>query len=227
MNEAPGYLKRISRTISPFRLVAFGTCLAATMLFTACGVYVPEGSTVFKVTNSRIEYDRAEIQPQDELRKREIVRLRWYDENTYITTATFTPGIYTFRTRSYTGGGLARDVQILPDVNVYEINAGSAPVKSDGSGDSEMAGAGGPAIKGQIAPSRGQRRISTLSVLFIGESIEMRTAEVAADGSFETRAPGKGPWRIEIHATGRPPLSYVRQVENVAADLNLGKITLQ
>jgi hypothetical protein len=199
--------------------------VTAALLLAACGTYVPDGATVVKVNNSRIEFDRAELRPKNELQKGDMVRMKWYEENTYITTATLDPGVYSFRARSYNGGGLARDITIKPDVHLYEINAGTGAA---GAGDdADQDSAAGPVLKGKLALGPGQRRPASVSVLFIGTSIELRTATLAADGSFQTNFPQKGNWRIEVHVPGTQPLSYIHKPVNAQADINLGPITLQ
>jgi hypothetical protein len=208
-----------------------GRALAAlpmALALAACGTYVPEGATVIKVTNSRIEFDRAELRPLDELRRRDLVRLKWYDENTYITTATLAPGGYTFTARSYTGGGLMREITISPDVDLYEVNAGSGGEGGSGSEDGSDSEGGGPVVRGKLALSPGQRRPPSVSVLFIGPTIELRSASVAADGGFEVKAPRSGMWRIEVHVPGNPPLSYVHSLTSLqATPVDLGAVTLR
>lgn len=196
-------------------------CISAVTLLSACGVYVPKGSTVVEIENVNREFDRAELRPVDELRSGELIRMKWYSTNTYITSATLQPGTYSFRARRYQGGGLERQIEVVSGKNLYTVDGGS------GESANNQAETGGPAISGKITLSAGQRLPSTVSILFIGEQIEMRSAPVAQDGSFSSNAPRRGMWRVEVHALGNPPHSYVKEKHNIQGPLNLGNITLQ
>lgn len=193
---------------------------AAMMLLAACGVYVPEGATVVVIKNSKQEFDRAELRPRNELNSGEVYRMRWYDDNTFMTTAPLAPGTYNFAGRSYMGGGMDREIEVVAGKNLYEVDGGSRAV-------TEQAAKQGAALSGKINFAPGQPRSASVSVLFIGPTIEMRSATVSPDGAFQTNFPHNNTWRVEIHIPGNPPRSYVHPLVKVQGPVNLGTIQLK
>jgi len=206
--------------MSSWRTVA--AIMLSMALLAGCGTYVPDGATVVSVKNSRREFDRADLRPpQNELKQTGAIPMKWYDTNTFLTTATLAPGTYSFRARNFDGGGIVEDIVVTADKNLYEIDGGV-----DRAGATEQKAAAGPVIKGRVATTLRQKH-REVTVLFIGPQVVMRTVPLAADGSFSVEAPQAGPWRIEAHILGSTPLSYVKPVTNVSEPLDLGTITLQ
>lgn len=198
--------------------------ICAMLTLAGCGTYVPDGATVISVKNvpQEQEYDRAILRPENQLQGGGLgIRMKWYDTNTYMTTATLSPGIYKFQATRYNGGGISRNIRVTADKDFYEVDASR---KDDEAGDdTENEDAmGGPELRGRVNSPAVQ-----VSVLFIGSSISMKEADVQKDGSFSTTFPGSGTWRVEIHKTGNPPQSYVHGVMNVTGPVDLGVITLQ
>ncbi len=189
-----------------------------------CGTYVPDGATVISVKNSKQEFERGELRPpQNELREMSIIKMRWYDDNTFLTTATLEPGVYSFLARNYEGAAIQRDIAIVKDKDYYEITAERSVAEKGAEATPEVAG---PQIKGRILSAQAGR-ISSVSVLFVGTDVVLRTAQVARDGSFTVESPRPGNWKIEIHRLGPNPVSYVHPVTNVTRPVDLGQITLR
>lgn len=197
-----------------------GLMAAAMMLLAACGVYVPEGATVVVVKNSKQEFDRAELRPRNELNRGEIYRMRWYDDNTFMTTVSLAPGIYNFAARSYLGGGLDRQIEVVPGKNLYEVEAGSRT-------DADSSVSQGAPLSGKITFAPGQPRSASVSILFIGPSIEMRSAAINPDGTFQSNFPHNNTWRVELHIPGTPPRSYVHPLVKVQGPVDLGTVQLK
>jgi len=201
---------------------ALGFAISTAML-AGCGTYVPDGATVVSVKNSQREFDRADLRPPaNELKQSSPIPMKWYDTNTFMTTATLAPGTYSFRARNFDGGGIVEDIVVTADKNLYEIDAG---IDRTGAKDQKAASAG-PVVKGRVTTTLPQKH-RQVTILFIGSQVVMRTVPLVADGSFSVEAPQAGRWRIEAHILGATPLSYVKPVTDVRAPLDLGTITLQ
>lgn len=185
-----------------------------------CGTYVPDGATVISVKNSKSEFDRADIRAEgNELLKRTPVNMKWYDTNTFITTATFSPGSYSFRARNYDGAGLVRKVQIVADKDYYEIEAKSV---AEGDGDSAAA-TEGPVVSGQVAGLQGK----DISVLFIGRDVILRSVRTEANGRFRVNAPDTGNWKVEVHQLGQPARSWTGAARVMNQPWDAGTIQLR
>lgn len=207
--------------ISQWRIMAAGAALAA--LLSGCGTYVPEGATVIALKNSKRDFERGELRPpENELQSQAIIKMRWYDDNTFLTTATLRPGVYSFMARNYDGSAVQRDVLIEEGKDYYEVSADIAP----GNEEEKTPEVAGPEVKGRILSSQASR-ISAVSVLFIGNEIVLKSARVERDGSFKVDAPRTGNWKIEVHLLGQNPVSYVHPVTNVIKPVDLGAITLR
>lgn len=198
----------------PPTLALFFTALLLTLA--GCGTYVPEGATVVKVINSKYEFDRADIiQTKNELAQTRSVHMKWYDTNTFLTTATFNKGIYSFRARNYDGAAMSRDIAMDLETDYYEIDAG---IQRDTKASLE-----GPEVKGRLAGVQS----GSVAVLFIGNQIVMKTADIEQNGAFSVNAPSKGNWKIEVHRLGDTPQSYTRQTMNITGAVDLGNIPLK
>lgn len=201
-------------------------CMAlATALpfLTGCGTYVPDGATVISVKDSPIEFERAEIQPaQNELGPRGSVKMKWYDTNTFLTTATLSPGLYSFRARNFDGGGFQEDIRVEAGKDLYELDGARKKVT-----ETDRAAQEGPAVAGKVQGYVQGNRAASVSVLFIGNEIVMRTTSVKPDGSFSVDAPYKGRWRVEVHMLGQTPRSYVHRVADISQPTNLGNVVLK
>ncbi len=206
----------------PHRSLFFAILAAIALLLTACGVYVPEGATVVEIENVNREFDRAEMRPLNALRADETVQLKWYDTNVYMTTGTLSPGTWRFVARRYDGGGLQRDIEIVAGQNRYVVDGGNHPRT-----ESEEQQSSGPTLKGRLVSIPARHLPASVSVLFIGERIEMREAIIQRDGTFTSNFPRNGVWRVEVHATGNPPYSYIRERQQVQGSLDLGDISLR
>lgn len=193
--------------------------LGATVLLAGCGPYVPDGSTVVKVNNANYEFDRADLFEDNELGGRKVYRMKWYDTNTFTTTATLDAKQYEFRARSYDGAAMSRMIQVVEGQNLYEIDASQ---KGKDRAEAEQ----GPVVSGRVTGIVQGSRLPSVSVLFIGNQVVMRSTEVKRDGSFEVAAPGRGPWKIQVHLLGPQPRSYMHPLVNVQGALDLGTITL-
>ncbi len=210
-----------SRTRLAVRSCAVAASAAAMLALGACGTYVPEGAMVVSVKNSRHEFDRADLRPaNNELLRNQVIIMKWYDTNTFLTSSTVQSGSYTFRARNYDGTAISRQIQVVPDQDLYEI---------DMSADNAAAAAAaeGPAVKGRLQLIGGVKMPPTVTVLFIGNQVAMQTAEVKRDGTFSATAPAKGSWKIEVHQLGDKPRSYVHPVTSVNGPIDLGAIALK
>lgn len=211
----------ISHTIPP-RPFFFAILAAISLLLTACGVYVPEGATVVEIENVNREFDRAEMRPLNALRADEFVQLKWYDTNVYMTTGTLTPGTWRFVARRFDGGGMQRDIEIVAGKNRYVVDGGNRAESQENEEPSS-----GPPLTGRLVSTPARHLPVSVSILFIGERIEMREAVIQRDGTFSSNFPRDGIWRVEIHSTGNPPYSYVRERQQVQGGLDLGDISLR
>lgn len=204
------------------RPLVFAILAATAFLLTACGVYIPEGATVVEIENVNREFDRAEMRPVNALRADETVQLKWYDTNVYMTTGTLKPGTWRFVARRFDGGGMQRDIEIVAGKNRYVVDGGTqARTESD-----EQPSAG-PSLTGRLVSTPARHLPASVSILFVGDRIEMREAVVQRDGTFTSSFPRNGIWRVEVHATGTPPYSYVRERQQVQGSLDLGDISLR
>lgn len=207
--------------VSKWRIPAIWLGLAA--LLNGCGTYVPDGATVIALKNSKRDFERGELRPpENELQSQAVIKMRWYDDNTFLTTATLRPGVYSFMARNFDGSAVQRDVAIEEGKDYYEVSADVAS-SDEAEKTPEMAG---PEVRGRILSSQAAR-ISAISVLFIGNEIVLKTARVERDGSFKVDAPQTGNWKIEVHRLGASPVSYVHPVTNISKPLDLGAITLR
>src|SRR5690606_20199856 len=108
--RAPGILRTAAATV-------------AIAVLGACGTYVPEDSMVVSVKNSKIEFERGELIPaRNELGDNRVIRMKWYDTNTFLTSGSLTPGVYSFRARNYEGGAFQQDIRIEPGKDLYELD---------------------------------------------------------------------------------------------------------
>lgn len=197
--------------------------VAGLALLTGCGTYVPEGATVIAVKGSNQEFDRGEIRAtSSDFDKMGTIRMRWYDTNTFLTTATLSPGVYSFRARNYAGGGISREITITPDKHLYEIKTGGNHADKDVAPVKE-----GAPVRAQVGLPPGTSRPARISVLFIGKEIILRTTPLQNNNAIEVKAPYAGPWRIQLHVPGAVPLSYVHQTTNVQGPLDLGTVVLK
>lgn len=207
----------------PRRLWLWATALAMLALMLAgCGTYVPKGATVIAVKNTKLEFDHATLRPTgNELVKQGTIRMSWYDTNTFLTSATLTPGTYQFLARNYEGAGLSREIVIQPDKNLYEIQADIAAGQAE---SGAVAPAEGPPVTGKLVGIHSGK----VAVLFISADVIMKTSMVKQDGSFSVESPRGGPWKVEVHLLGRQPKSWT-SAEMVATDKphNLGQVLLK
>jgi len=219
----------LSLTAGRKRALLFYMTIIAAVWLTACGTYVPEGSTVVEVKNARQEYDRADLLPVgNDLRKGGGVRMKWYNTNTYITTATLSPGQYSFRARSYDGGGIERPIQVTADKHLYVVDARSNAKAGAGQSAGNDNGENGPAVSGIIARAgTGAAFPRTVSVLFIQQEIILRTAQVDAQGRFTVQAPANGQFTIQVIKPGSVPALSIHRNVSINGPVNLGTVHLQ
>ncbi len=218
-------MNRSGRQIT-WRPVAVAVSAVMALVLSGCGTYVPEGSTVVAVKNSKREYERADLRPpQNELGNRRQIRMKWYDTNTFITSGTLEPGIYSFTARNFDGGAIQRNIRIEPDKDLYEID--EAALQAGDAGEDSSTVTEGPPVKGKILSYTAANRRSKVAVLFIGNDIIMETVQPGPDGTFSVTAPHKGQWKIEVHMLGPQPTSYAHPVTNITGAVDLGAIALK
>jgi hypothetical protein len=190
--------------------------LGFALLVAGCD-YVPKGSTLFHVEGDR-EYEKAQIAfPPSEGEKRLPLKLRWVDTNAWLTTATFAPGKYMFSARTGEGGYYSREVMIDGKKNRYDLPAAAQT----------LAGfTVGPKISGQVSLPDQKKLPTQLVIIFVGNDVTVRRVNLQSD-RFTAEAPVRGRYKVEIHATGEPPRSFITKVLDIKADMDLGKVELQ
>jgi len=220
--DMPGLRQSVTKPAVRRMWLWVGAVALAALMLAGCGVYVPKGATVIVVKNTKLEFDHATLRATgNELVKQGTIRMSWYDTNTFLTTATLTPGTYKFLARNYEGAGLSRDIIIQPDKNLYEIQADVAAGPAE---SGALAATEGPPVSGNLVGLHSGK----VAVLFISADVIMKTSMVKQDGSFSVESPRGGPWKIEVHLLGRQPKSW-SSPQMMATDKpqNLGQVLLK
>lgn len=203
--------------------------LAAGAALTGCGPYIPDGATAIVVKNARSEYERADLRVPPEIASGSpLIPMRWYDTNSFLTTATLTPGEYSFRARNFDGQGVSHPIKIVAGENYYELDV-AKPDTDNKENPASSADVAPPVVSGKIADTIAFRlpRNANLTAVFIGKEVTLRTARIHSGGAFTVDAPSEGKWRIEIVLAGETPLTYTHPLTTVSkAGLDLGTITL-
>lgn len=190
--------------------------MTALALLTGCDMQ-PEGTLIFEIPSKSPEYDKAQIAWPESLERRPPVKLRWLDTNTFLTTATLSPGRYLFSARSSDGLYYGREVIVTEEKKRYTL-----PVESEGA----TTVAAGPPLTGTIVETR-DKMPKEIAVLFIGHDLTIRRVAVEESGRFEAEAPAQGTFRVEIHALGDPPRSWVRDKVAVNGPTQLDVVSLR
>lgn len=195
-------------------LICLSLALSASLILSSCD-FQPKGSTLF-IIQGKTEYDRATLAFPESDEQRQPLKLRWVDTNTYITTATLTPGKYLFSARTSDGLHYGQEVEITAGQNRYTL-----PEKSSGATRVSQ----GPPVLATVTVARGERP-TQIAVLFIGSDLTVRRVTSPPDGKISVNAPSPGTWRVEVHGLGQPPRSFVRDGLRIAGPVDLGRITL-
>lgn len=161
--------------------------------------YVPEGSTAFKVPG-KIEFDRCELrQYEGTTAVGSAIRMKWYDTNTFITDKELAPGTYQLVARNNQNKGVYSGlVEVDGETQFYELTAK----------ESEAVRKTNNRLSGSIKNYPKTDKPASLHVVFIGDSLYTRVAEVSPDGKWEVEAPKNAVFKLNLHMTGAKPLSY-------------------
>ncbi|MGI8905424.1 MAG: hypothetical protein ACR2IE_02910 [Candidatus Sumerlaeaceae bacterium] len=186
------------------------------LVCTACD-FTPKGSIVFHVPGEK-EYDKAQLAyPPSEGERRQPLKLRFFDTNTWLTTATLAPGNYMFSARTGEGAFYSHEVHVTGNQTRYEL-----PATSKAGSRITL----GPKVSGTLSIPAGVTIPPEVVVIFIGHDVTVRRVPLHQN-KFAIEAPQRGRYRVEVHLPGEKPLSFASRLLDINTDLDLEKIPLQ
>ncbi|MGC8739953.1 MAG: hypothetical protein ACP5UB_00680 [Candidatus Sumerlaeaceae bacterium] len=171
-----------------------GVCLAFAFVLASCKVGPPKGVTAFVIEDSTEFASAMLLYPKSE-EYRLPLKLKYVDTNTFQTTASLAPGLYTLVVRTEMGRYTKIPVEIESGKQLYHVSLG--PSIADESNASETTGQ--HKLRGKLYVSQGQMP-SEVVAIFADRDIVVRRANVQSDGRFELEAPRNGVFWIELFA---------------------------
>ena len=201
------------------RLMRWAIAALAAMLTLAACEYRPGGTAYLFKVDSKEEYTTWRLErPALAGPERPPIRLKWYDENTYLTYEKLEPGPYALNLRRKGGRFYRIDFEVKPDQWLYRF-----PDPSAGTPDTGPA-ADAAAVRGRLdlPPSE----MPALVVLvFSGTDVILRRAGLK-DGEFRVEPPPAGRYFVEVIAPGNPPRSWRSELMDIRGPADLGTIRL-
>lgn len=190
--------------------------VSALSLLVGCR-YRPKDATIFKVEGKR-EFDHAYLIFPENIENRKPLKLKFMDTNAFTTTATLGAGDYILSLRTNEGNHFNQPVKIEPGKWSYEIPEPSLNV-------AHQKQEKGPAFSGRLYVGAGAMP-TEVAVLFISHDVVMRRVPVSNE-RFNTMAPAADSFRVEVHALGKPPRSWIAPNLDLRSPKDVGIITIQ
>jgi hypothetical protein len=191
--------------------------IVAALAFLCACEYRPGGTAfVFKVdakeeyTTWRLERP-ALVQPE----KRPI-RLKWYNENTYLTYEKLEPGPYALSLRRKGGRFYRIDFDIKPDQWSYTFPDPAANPPDTGPGADAVA------VRGRIDLPASEMP-PLVVVIFSGNDVILRRAGLK-DGEFRAEPPPAGRYIVQVIVPGDPPRMWRSEPTTITGPADLGTI---
>jgi hypothetical protein len=190
--------------------------LAALLALAACE-YRPGGTAYVFQVDSKEEYTTWRLErPALAGPERPAIRLKWYDENTYLTYEKLEPGPYALSLRRKGGRFYRIDFEVKPGQWLYKF-----PDPSAGGRDAGPA-ADAAAVRGKLdLPAADMPPLVVL--VFSGKDVVLRRAGLK-DGEFRVEPPPAGRYIVEVIVPGDPPRSWRSQLMDIRGPADLGTI---
>ncbi len=176
---------------SHLRIATVFFCVVS--LFVSCKVGPPKGVTAF-IIEDPTEFASAMLIYPNSSEYRLPLKLKYVDTNTFQTTATLAPGIYTLVVRTEMGRYMKTPVEIEPGKQLYTVSLG--PTIADENKTDQQATR---KFGGKLYVSDGELPKEVVAI-FADRDVIVRRANVDANGNFEIEAPSNGVFWIELLA---------------------------